>query len=185
MPCMRSATSRRSAKTTSSGSRKNKQLSKYAGTSLIGKLGIESSYEKALHGSDGSRQILVNAAGRSVQRQGTLTPELQEINPVPGRDLITSIDLPTATRRRTGAHQPPRLGGRHRSEQRRRHRARIDAGLRSESVHARPHARGIRRAARQHRRAAAQSRVARAVSVGLYHQAGARARGARLPRGRA
>jgi penicillin-binding protein 2 len=74
---------------------KEKQLAKYAGTSLIGKLGIESTYEDALHGIDGSRQILVNAAGRSVQRQGTLTPELQEINPIAGRDLVTSIDLPT------------------------------------------------------------------------------------------
>jgi penicillin-binding protein 2 len=74
---------------------KERQLTKYAGTSLIGKLGIEASYEPALHGTDGSRQILVNAAGRSVQRQGTLTPELQEIKPVAGRDVITSIDLPT------------------------------------------------------------------------------------------
>jgi penicillin-binding protein 2 len=74
---------------------KEKQLTKYAGTSLIGKLGIEASYEKELHGSDGSRQILVNAAGRSVQRQGTLEAALQEFKPVPGRDVITSIDLPT------------------------------------------------------------------------------------------
>jgi penicillin-binding protein 2 len=74
---------------------KDNQLGKYAGTSLIGKLGIEASYEEQLHGADGSRQILVNAAGRSVQRQGTLTPELQELRPVAGRDLITSIDLPT------------------------------------------------------------------------------------------
>jgi len=74
---------------------KEKLLSKYAGTSLIGKLGIESSYEDALHGSDGSRQILVNAAGRSVQRQGTLTPELQELKPIAGRDVVTAIDLPT------------------------------------------------------------------------------------------
>jgi|SRR5688572_10267449 penicillin-binding protein 2 len=74
---------------------KEDQLSKYAGTTLIGKLGIEASYEKLLHGSDGSRQILVNAAGRSVQRQGTLTPELQEIRPVAGRDILTTIDLPT------------------------------------------------------------------------------------------
>ena len=71
------------------------QLSKYAGTSLIGKLGLEASYEKELHGSDGSRQILVNAAGRSVQQQGTLTPDLQEINPVAGLDILTTIDLPT------------------------------------------------------------------------------------------
>jgi penicillin-binding protein 2 len=74
---------------------KEQQLTKYAGTSLIGKLGIEASYEKELHGEDGSRQILVNAAGRSVQQQGTLTPELQQIKPVAGRDVLTSIDLAT------------------------------------------------------------------------------------------
>lgn len=74
---------------------KEEQIGKYAGTTLIGKLGIEASFEKELHGSDGSRQILVNAAGRSVQRQGTLTPELQEFWPTPGRDVITGIDFPT------------------------------------------------------------------------------------------
>ncbi len=74
---------------------KDKKLSNYAGTTLIGKLGLEASYEELLHGRDGSRQILVNAAGRSVDRQGTLTPELQEIKPVAGRDIITGIDLPT------------------------------------------------------------------------------------------
>jgi penicillin-binding protein 2 len=73
---------------------KDQQLSKYAGTTLIGKLGLEQSYEKELHGIDGSRQILVNAAGRSVQ-QKTLGPDLQEIKPLPGRDLITAIDFPT------------------------------------------------------------------------------------------
>lgn len=74
---------------------KEKALTRYIGTTLIGKLGIEASYEEDLHGADGSRQILVNAAGRSVQRQGTHTPELQETKPVPGRDVITTIDLPT------------------------------------------------------------------------------------------
>jgi penicillin-binding protein 2 len=74
---------------------KQNQLSKYAGTSLIGKLGIEARYEEELHGTDGSRQILVNAAGRSVQQQGALTPDLQEIKPLAGRDLVTTIDLPT------------------------------------------------------------------------------------------
>ena len=74
---------------------KDNQLSKYAGTSLIGKLGIEAKYEEELHGTDGSRQILVNAAGRSVQRQGALTPDLRETKPVAGRDVLTTIDLPT------------------------------------------------------------------------------------------
>jgi penicillin-binding protein 2 len=74
---------------------KEKQIANYAGTTLIGKLGLEASYEKELHGTDGSRQILVNAAGRSVQQQGTLTPDLQELPPVPGRDIVTGIDFPT------------------------------------------------------------------------------------------
>jgi penicillin-binding protein 2 len=74
---------------------KDDLLSKYAGTSLIGKLGIEASYEEELHGTDGSRQILVNAAGRSVDRQGTLKADLSVIKPAAGRDVITAIDLPT------------------------------------------------------------------------------------------
>src|SRR6187431_675987 len=68
---------------------KEKLISKYAGTSLIGKLGIEASFEDTLHGVDGSRQILVNAAGRSVQRVDTRKSDLKTIDPVPGRDLIT------------------------------------------------------------------------------------------------
>jgi len=71
---------------------KEGQLTKYAGTSLIGKLGIEASFEKELHGNDGSRQILVNAAGRSVPNQAQ---DLKTIDPQPGRDLVTGIDLPT------------------------------------------------------------------------------------------
>jgi penicillin-binding protein 2 len=74
---------------------KEEQLTKYAGTSLIGKLGIEASFEKELHGSDGSRQILVNAAGRSVQQRDKQKSGLKEIDPVPGRDTITGIDLAT------------------------------------------------------------------------------------------
>jgi penicillin-binding protein 2 len=90
---------------------KEKQLTKYAGTSLIGKLGIEASYEKELHGTDGSRQILVNAAGRSVQRPSdlqTIDPDtglpvrpedrdLKTINPVAGVDVMTSIDCPRSS----------------------------------------------------------------------------------------
>src|SRR5690349_17289579 len=84
---------------------KDKLISKYSGTSLIGKLGIEASFEETLHGVDGSRQILVNAAGRSVQRPPATSAAEKEqedkrtglttIDPVPGRDLITAIDFPT------------------------------------------------------------------------------------------
>jgi penicillin-binding protein 2 len=67
----------------------------YAGTTLIGKLGVESAYEAQLHGLNGYRQILVNAQGRSVDRQGYYLPELKAEAPVPGKDLVLAIDLPT------------------------------------------------------------------------------------------
>jgi len=67
----------------------------YAGTALIGKLGIESAYERQLHGRNGFREILVNAQGRSVQREGAFAPELHSQAPVAGDDLVLSIDLAT------------------------------------------------------------------------------------------
>jgi penicillin-binding protein 2 len=65
----------------------------YAGTSLIGKLGVESAFERQLHGTNGFREILVNAQGRSVERQGAFVPELRTRAPAAGDDLILSIDL--------------------------------------------------------------------------------------------
>jgi penicillin-binding protein 2 len=67
----------------------------YSGTTLIGKLGVESAYEEQLHGTNGFRQVLVNAQGRSVDKFGSLTPELRTQAPVAGRDLVLSIDLKT------------------------------------------------------------------------------------------
>jgi penicillin-binding protein 2 len=65
----------------------------YAGTTLIGKLGIESAFEHELHGKNGFREILVNAQGRSVQRQGAYAPELHSLPPVAGEDLVLAVDL--------------------------------------------------------------------------------------------
>src|ERR1700686_506676 len=65
----------------------------YSGTALIGKLGVESAYEKQLHGGNGYREILVNALGRSVQRQGMLVPDLRSHAPAAGKDLVLSLDL--------------------------------------------------------------------------------------------
>jgi penicillin-binding protein 2 len=65
----------------------------YAGTTLIGKLGVESAFEPQLHGRNGFRQILVNAQGRSVQRQGAYAPVLHSQPPTAGEDLILSLDL--------------------------------------------------------------------------------------------
>jgi penicillin-binding protein 2 len=67
----------------------------YAGTSLIGKLGIESSYESQLHGRNGFREILVNAEGRSVERQGAYESNLKSAAGQAGSDLQLSIDLPS------------------------------------------------------------------------------------------
>jgi penicillin-binding protein 2 len=65
----------------------------YAGTSLMGKLGVESAYEHQLHGTNGFREVLVNAQGRSVERQGPFVQNLRTRAPGAGEDLLLSIDL--------------------------------------------------------------------------------------------
>jgi penicillin-binding protein 2 len=65
----------------------------YAGTSLMGKLGVEGTFEHELHGANGFREVLVNAQGRSVERQGPFVQSLRTKAPTPGDDLMLSIDL--------------------------------------------------------------------------------------------
>jgi penicillin-binding protein 2 len=65
----------------------------YAGTSVIGKLGVEGAYEKQLHGTNGYRQILVNAEGRSVEKIGSVTPQLRIQAPLAGETLVLGLDL--------------------------------------------------------------------------------------------
>ncbi|HKT72459.1 MAG TPA: penicillin-binding protein 2 [Steroidobacteraceae bacterium] len=65
----------------------------YSGTTLIGKLGVESAFEGKLHGTNGFREILVNAQGRSVERQGAFIPNLRTKPPTAGEDAQLSIDL--------------------------------------------------------------------------------------------
>ena len=60
----------------------------YAGTSQIGKISLERSYEETLHGQVGHEQILVNAMGRSMQ-------PLERERSVPGDDLYLSLDITT------------------------------------------------------------------------------------------
>jgi len=67
----------------------------YAGTSLIGKLGVEAAYEKELHGANGFREVLVNAQGRSVTSIGEFHPELKVRAASPGDDLLLSLDMPS------------------------------------------------------------------------------------------
>jgi penicillin-binding protein 2 len=65
----------------------------YAGTSVIGKLGVEGAYEKQLHGTNGYREILVNAQGRSVDKIGSVTPQLRTQAPTSGANLVLGLDL--------------------------------------------------------------------------------------------
>jgi penicillin-binding protein 2 len=65
----------------------------YSGTFLIGKQGVESAYETKLHGLNGSRELLVNAQGRSVDKQGAFSPTLNTHAPTAGDDIVLAMDL--------------------------------------------------------------------------------------------
>ena len=65
----------------------------YAGTSVIGKLGVEAAYEKRLHGTNGFREIQVNAEGRSVEKIGSANTRLRTQAPVAGETLVLGLDL--------------------------------------------------------------------------------------------
>jgi len=58
----------------------------YAGAEYIGKVGIEASYQRELHGTTGMQEVEITAGGRAV-RTLTLTP------PVAGNNLQLSIDI--------------------------------------------------------------------------------------------
>lgn len=58
----------------------------YAGADYIGKVGIEASYQRELHGTTGMQEVEITAGGRAV-RTLTLTP------PVAGNALRLSIDI--------------------------------------------------------------------------------------------
>jgi penicillin-binding protein 2 len=60
--------------------------SAYAGTSYIGKIGIEKTYEDTLHGAVGMQQVEVNALGRVVRI-------LESTPPGPGEDLHLHLDI--------------------------------------------------------------------------------------------
>lgn len=73
----------------------------YAGTSQIGRTGIERSYETVLHGEVGYRQQVVNARGRILldpadQDRAGVEPSQSGLEtkwPVPGDNLILSLDI--------------------------------------------------------------------------------------------
>ncbi|MCC7060014.1 MAG: penicillin-binding protein 2 [Burkholderiaceae bacterium] len=62
------------------------RASNYAGSTHIGKTGIELSYEAVLHGQAGAAEVEVSAGGRVVRT-------LSRVPPVPGANLVLSIDV--------------------------------------------------------------------------------------------
>jgi penicillin-binding protein 2 len=58
----------------------------YRGTNHIGKLGIEQSYERELHGETGYEEVETSAGGRAVRR-------IRSSPPTPGNTLVLSIDI--------------------------------------------------------------------------------------------
>ncbi len=58
---------------------------RYSGTTHIGKVGVEKFYEELLHGDVGYQHIEINAQGRKLR-------VLEKVPPIPGNDLILSID---------------------------------------------------------------------------------------------
>ena len=67
-------------------------VANYAGTTLIGKLGVERAYEDELHGETGYQQLLVNAQGRHVESAGALDAGLERREPIAGNDLYLTVD---------------------------------------------------------------------------------------------
>jgi len=58
----------------------------YKGTDYIGKLGLEQSYERQLHGTTGFEEVETSAGGRAVRL-------LNSHPPTPGNKLVLSIDI--------------------------------------------------------------------------------------------
>jgi penicillin-binding protein 2 len=58
----------------------------YKGTEYIGKLGLEQSFEKVLHGSAGFEEVETSASGRAVRR-------LRSYPPLAGDKLVLSVDI--------------------------------------------------------------------------------------------
>lgn len=62
------------------------QSGNYRGTQVIGKKGIEKTWEKTLHGRTGVEELEVTATGRPVR-------ELSRTDPIPGSNLELSLDI--------------------------------------------------------------------------------------------
>ena len=150
-------------------------VAKYAGTTLIGKLGIERNYEDAAARRDRLPAAAGQCAGpsrRPRRRQGA-GPATQGADR--GQRPLPHDRPHAAAGGRGGARHAAGGGRRDRSPQRRRARLRQHADVRPQRLRARPHRAGIPRARGQHRQAADRPRAARRLPAGFHDQAVRRA----------
>ena len=135
---------------------------------IIGLSGIEQIYDDYLRGKDGYREVVVDSRGR-------IQDEIETVDPIPGRDLVTTIDLDlqlaAEEQLQNSATQARRdhLDG---SEQRRDPGARFGPDFRSKSLFTTNHderrPRRVRRAPERSGNAAPQSRGPKPLSAGLH-----------------
>ena len=166
-PCTRSATSPPSASRISSASIRMS----YAGTTLIGKLGVEGAYENELHGTPRLPRSAGECGRQAGGAPGCLHAQARNASAHCGGRSDPESRHARATRRRRSACGQTRRGHRHRSAHRRCHCPRQHPGLRSQRLCARSHYQTIRCAAKRHRQAADQPRPARRLSARLDRQA--------------
>ena len=62
------------------------ELGNYRGTDVIGKKGLEKTWESVLHGKTGFQEVEVNARGKPIRT-------LKRVDPVPGNNLVLSLDM--------------------------------------------------------------------------------------------
>jgi penicillin-binding protein 2 len=68
------------------GLEERNELGNYRGTDIIGKKGIEKTYETLLHGKTGLEELEITARGRPVR-------VLRKLDPMPGANLTLSLDM--------------------------------------------------------------------------------------------
>ena len=68
------------------GLEERNELGNYRGTDIIGKKGIEKTYETLLHGKTGLEELEITARGRPVR-------VLRKIDPTPGANVTLSLDM--------------------------------------------------------------------------------------------
>ena len=152
---------------------------------VVGRAGIEQTFEARLGGRNGVRMVEVNALGRRVESLAPLTPFAGVKRPIPGEDLILTLDL--ELQRALEAALPDSLtgrGGGDRCADRGHSRRRQPAELRSQRLRDGPLRRRLEPSPFRSAPSVPQPIPALGLSSGIGVQGGDGGGGAHPPRGR-